>query len=181
VDSLLRPGDRYVDIGAYIGMLTLHACGLSDERTTPHLNLTSAHTGTATFGAVESSVAAIAVDVGTGDEVLSHSVTPIAVMKIDLEGFEVHVLRGLIGTIRRDMPLIVMEVIERYLRRAGTSCGEPNGWMTALGYTPCRLTVRRQRAFHRLVLRQVAPDAATEGDFLWAGRALPGSLIVDEA
>ncbi|MGV8996749.1 MAG: FkbM family methyltransferase [Parvibaculaceae bacterium] len=47
----------------------------------------------------------------TGDELLRQNDLPLGLVKIDVEGFELNVLRGLQERLRRDRPLLVVEVL----------------------------------------------------------------------
>lgn len=47
----------------------------------------------------------------TGDELLCQTDLPLGLVKIDVEGFELNVLRGLQERLRRDRPLLVVEVL----------------------------------------------------------------------
>jgi FkbM family methyltransferase len=61
----------------------------------------------------------------------------IDLLKIDVEGAEVEVLQGMEKTLARHRPrLIVVEVVETLLRRAGTSAAELEGLLTAYRYDP---------------------------------------------
>ena len=162
LDVVLQPGERFVDIGANIGMITLHArsrvgpsgqldcvepnpdcvamleehlrlngianarvhaCALSDSPGALDLNLTSAHTGTATLAPVEGVVRRIAVAVKVGDELLAAaSAAPVRLVKIDVEGFELHVLKGLRRTLTNDKPFVMTELIESSSPRPARAC-----------------------------------------------------------
>lgn len=47
----------------------------------------------------------------TGDDLLRQTDLPLGLVKIDVEGFELNVLRGLQQRLRRDRPLLVVEVL----------------------------------------------------------------------
>jgi FkbM family methyltransferase len=55
----------------------------------------------------------------------------VGFMKIDVEGFEAEVIRGATETIRRDRPILVVEMEEKHTRRP---IEEMVGEVTALGY-----------------------------------------------
>jgi len=68
----------------------------------------------------------------------------IKAIKIDVEGSETRVIRGMQETIRRHCPeVIVMETVSEHLERAGSSIEELDGLMLRLGY---RRKGRRRRA-----------------------------------
>lgn len=218
MDALLRPGDHFVDIGANIGMLTLHArhlvgatgridafepnpvcqaaitehlrmnnidnvvlhpCALSDVPGQMTLHMTSEHSGTATLTAVTGGSNNITVDVMLGDDELQGSPRLI---KIDVEGFELHVLRGVQQTLY-NTPFVLMELIEGHLKRAGTSVTEIAAFMQTRGYKPYGLSSSRRRRFlpERLVLHAINGPFDRFTDVLWARVTLPPSLALTVA
>lgn len=193
LSSLLEPGDRFVDIGANIGMITLHAAalvtetgevecfepnpecvatitenikindirhvrihpvGLSDSKGVLRLHLTSAHTGTATFADVDKYelVKVFEVQVLVGDDILLKNPKPVRLVKIDVEGFELHVLRGLKRTLDTFRPLLITEFVEEHFNRAGTSCDEIEQFLRSNGYRPYAITTGRRFLKHHLML-----------------------------
>jgi len=206
LDLLLRPGDRFVDIGANIGMITLHArslvgeagridcfepnpdcvaairanlalnaitnvvvhpCGLGEQAGPMTLHLTSEYTGTATLLDIgDATVRAFTVDVEVGDDAL---VEPPRVIKIDVEGFELQVLRGLRRTLAASAPFVITEVVESQLARAGTTTADLAAFFGALGYEVFGIDVRRDRLRNHMVLTPIADVAglAPFKDALW--------------
>lgn len=207
LDLLLRPGDRFVDIGANIGMITLHArslvgeagridcfepnpdcvaaihanlalnsianvvvhpCGLGEHAGPMTLHLTSEHTGTATLADTGGdTVRAFTVAVEVGDEALAEA--PRAI-KIDVEGFELQVLRGLRRTLAAYAPFVITEVVESQLARAGASIPELVSLFAEQGYKVYGIDVRRDRFRHHLALKEIGSVAefASFKDVLWA-------------
>jgi FkbM family methyltransferase len=71
------------------------------------------NTGTGSFivGFPLNRTTPIVLPIRQGDEVVTElGVTPVSLMKIDVEGFEPFVLQGLAHTLRKDCPIIVMEM-----------------------------------------------------------------------
>ncbi len=207
LDFLLRPGDKFVDIGANIGMITLHArflvgaegridcfepnpecvealqehlsinginnvfvhpCALAESAGSLRLYLTSAHSGTATLADVGgAAIRSHVVPVQVGDEVLTESPRLI---KIDVEGFELHVLKGLIRTLSLHKPFLITELVESHLQRAGTSVTEISDFLVNLGYQPFGIGTTRKGRRHELVLHSLARNSKSAGfdDVLWA-------------
>jgi FkbM family methyltransferase len=190
LDLILNPGDRFVDIGANIGMITLHArslvgkngridcfepnptcaakilthlsinnignvtihaCALSDHRGELHLNLTSDHSGTATLAKVDGVRHSFLVDVRVGDDVLTGG-QPIDVVKIDVEGFELRVLAGMRRTLVAFKPIVITELIESQLNRAGTTSAEVSKFLKDQGYVPFGVGSSRTFLRHELAL-----------------------------
>lgn len=208
LDLLLHPGDRFVDVGANIGMITLHArslvgddgridcfepnpdcvaaihanlilngitnvvihpCGLGDRAGPMILHLTSEHTGTATLADTgEDTVRKFSVDVEVGDEALRE---PPRVIKIDVEGFELQVLRGLRRTLADSAPFVITEVIESQLARAGSSTSDLVDLFAKQGYRAFGIGLLRNKAFRsHMSLNPIGgvADFAPFKDILWA-------------
>ncbi len=58
----------------------------------------------------------------------------VNVIKIDVQGFEMEVLRGAVRTIERDKPAVLCEVTPEVLHRAGSGVEELLGFFRTLGY-----------------------------------------------
>jgi FkbM family methyltransferase len=211
---LLAPGDRFVDVGANRGAITLcgaslvgvtgrvdsfepnpeccerirqtlalnrlqhvrvHPVALSDRSGTMTLRVIANYSGTATLASLPEDQRGLVtrqfeVQVLVGDDVLEGSAARPTLVKIDVEGYELHVLRGLRGTIERWHPAVVTEVQRDWLVRAGTSRSELLEFMSAQGYRAFGLTTRRCFLKHRLHLvpiDQNGVEQASFGDFLW--------------
>jgi FkbM family methyltransferase len=206
LDLLLRPGDRFVDIGANIGMITLHArslvgdggridcfepnpdcvaairanlalnsianvvvhpCALAEHAGPMTLHLTSEHTGTATLADTgDDTVRTFTVDVEVGDEALAEA--PRAI-KIDVEGFELQVLRGLRRTLADCTPFVITEVIESQLAKAGATTSDLVALFADHGYKAFGIDVRRDLVRPRMVLDAIGSMAefAPFKDILW--------------
>lgn len=206
--AVVRPGDRVVDIGANVGMITLmaarvvgpgghvdcfepnprcvdvlrhhvdanrleqvriHAMALSDSPGSLPLKLTSNHTGTGTLAPIEGVIDTVEVPVEVGDRAVSDG-PPIRLVKIDVEGFEMHVLRGLGEALRRDRPTLVTEFIESQFARAGTSGAAIAELLSGLGYRPFSLATRRHWFRHRLHLVGLDLGQPLSNDVLWIHR-----------
>jgi len=73
------------------------------------------------------------------DFVDSRRIDRIDAMKIDVEGFEMSVLRGGRRTLERLRPTLLIEVKEHHLQRAGLSREELYAYLRGLGYTSFRI------------------------------------------
>ncbi len=115
------------------------------------------------------------VPVARGDDVLAQldPSQPLAI-KIDVEGFEVPVLRGLAKTLRTRAPLVFVEVADAHQRRAGFSAQELRDQLEGIGYRAFVLRLRRRRLFGRsLVMAPLTADATGEVDALFVPRDGP--------
>jgi len=161
-DAILEPGDTFIDVGANIGFVSLHAArrvgpegrviafepqkaccermmksirmnqitqievhnmGLAERPGTLQLKIMMADTLT-TF-AIDDEIDGhevrdrIEVPVARGDDIVRERIVGNLMLKVDVEGFELYVLRGFEETIERYRPPILIEIVPRFLRRAG--------------------------------------------------------------
>ncbi|WP_146348266.1 FkbM family methyltransferase [Falsiphaeobacter marinintestinus] len=115
----------------------------------------------------------IEVPVARGDDVLPQHLSGDVLLKIDVEGFELFAMMGMSDTITRHKPAILLEVEDRYLKRAGTSVRDLFTWLQDRGYQAWDVaTTHSTLTGHRLTLGPV-PDLAAfhaiDGtpDLLW--------------
>jgi FkbM family methyltransferase len=204
LQSILREGDTFVDIGANEGMMSLLAsrivggsgkviafepnpvpralfesaiarntisnvtivpAGLGEMEATLPLSVPKINTGEGSFGGSQYSddeTEIVLCQVYRGDAVLSRE-SP-ALIKIDVEGFELHVLRGLEATLRRSRSPLIIEMVSDHLLRAGASVAEVNSFLFNLSYRPQRLALAGRNSL-RLV-SEIPPDLA-HADYLW--------------
>ena len=75
------------------------------------------------------------VSVKTGDQLSEiQNLSRIDLIKIDVEGFEYHVLKGLSATIHKHQPRIIFEYDENYWTRTGQSIVDCYNFLKALNY-----------------------------------------------
>ncbi|HYE61211.1 MAG TPA: FkbM family methyltransferase [Phycisphaerales bacterium] len=107
------------------------------------------------------------VQVLPGDEVLADAPDAPMAIKIDVEGFECRVLKGLTRTLSR-RPLVLTEAVPQWLERAGSSIAELFELMTSRGYSASAIGAARRPLQHRLTLRPVAAAGdLRDTDLLW--------------
>jgi len=68
------------------------------------------------------------------DWLAANPVGPVSACKIDTEGAELRVLRGMVRLLERDGPALAVEVIGEHLADFGASAGEVLGFLGARGY-----------------------------------------------
>lgn len=211
LSAILGKGDRFIDIGANIGMIslcavrlvgergevecfepnpdcvakirenislngltniTIHPVGLSDERGKMTLNLATTHTGTATFASIENPERSYSVEVLIGDDVLLSNKNIIKLIKIDVEGFELHVLKGLKRTLDTFKPFLITEFLESHFQRANTSGKEIKNYLTGKGYIPYSISSQRGLLGVQLKLVPIKDSAESDlsNDILWIHR-----------
>jgi FkbM family methyltransferase len=155
----------------------VHNCALGDERAELDLVVPPVHTGYGTLGSVAESgewtdSRRITVSVVPGDDVLAGSLDHLTAVKIDVEGFESRVVRGLRGTLSRWKPLVIAEVDDGLLRQAGSSGDELFGLLGGHGYSAFALDARRPNRLSpvRLTLRAIRRSSdlgARENNVVW--------------
>ena len=70
------------------------------------------------------------------DDYAAQNLTRVDLMKIDVDGYEISVLRGAAETIKKYRPVVVIEVYEDALRDAGGSSAELSAMFHGWGYQP---------------------------------------------
>ncbi len=206
--EILRPGDRFVDVGANIGMLTLlgsrlvgptgsvdsfepnprnleriagflaanhienvrvHPAALGEVPGKLPLSVPRNNSGEGTLTPMAGIEAngldrfqTFEVDVLVGDQVLAAHDAPPALIKIDVEGFELHVLSGLRQTLASARPVVTTEMKPEHLVRAGHTTNHLFELMGSHGYQAFRLETSGRGTSPKLDLR---PAGATDADY----------------
>jgi FkbM family methyltransferase len=109
-------------------------CGLGDSAAElPFYASTDHNQGTGTFAGGSTNPPAEIISVRPGDELLAErGDPPVVLAKIDVEGFEPDVLRGLRRTLDRCRPIVFFEWSPKSAQRAGTA--DPGTFLPA-GYS----------------------------------------------
>jgi len=95
------------------------------------------------------------------DELSARAVDRVDYIKIDVEGFELPVLRGAIETLTRNQAIIVqVEMVDRHARRYGYSLADLVAFMTDLSFRPHRVGQNHH-------LDRLPPQQPLYGDILW--------------
>lgn len=118
----------------------VHNLALSDHAGSATINMVNAgNYGASSFDKREEGTTPVSVNLTTGDAfVASHGIARVDFVKIDVEAHEVFVLRGMMDTLRRDLPFITMEwndplTIERLRGSAELQFLQDNYVMRVLG------------------------------------------------
>jgi FkbM family methyltransferase len=218
LETLLRPGDQYVDVGANIGLTALLARsrigatgkGVAFEpnpRAFARLKENFAMNGVTNFELVPSAVAdceSVQLLFVPRDEMLLGTFVPEkaegtrvevrtepadryveafdparpTLIKIDVEGYEVQVLRGLQSLLSRPNVIVVTEIADGKLRRAGYSREALHDLLSGFGFVAHTIDVRAGRWRKALELTAIpGPLDCKEYDSLFAR---PGSSVFRE-
>ena len=73
---------------------------------------------------------------------LLEEIRPVRLVKIDVEGAELHVLRGMQGLIERDRPYVITEIDDAFLREMGGDARQQCEFFTERGYKLHRIVKR---------------------------------------
>jgi hypothetical protein len=104
------------------------------------------HSGVASLRALEGAEQTT-VSTVSGDEAIS-GVARIDLIKIDVEGAETRVIRGLHNTLARDKPDLIVEVSHIYLQQAGSSGPELCNTIMEHGYRMFQIAWEGTRECH---------------------------------
>jgi len=127
--------------------------GLSDREGIMTLHVPAGNSGEASFGMLPyPDEFAIDVPVKVGDRLLDKEHPSL--IKIDVEGFEVRVLRGLEETLKRARPIVITEMIERQLVQCGSNRAEMIELMRKFGYQGFGMVLKREGLQHALQLTE---------------------------
>jgi FkbM family methyltransferase len=157
--ALSRNGLDWVDVRPF---------GVSDERAVLQMTIPQINSGEGSFGRPDYDSAemdVIEAQVVVGDEELVGE-TP-RLVKIDVEGYELHVLKGLRETLARAKPMVSIEVVRKHLENAGTSPEEIADLFASHGYRGWKVSHsgRGRRLRVALLPPVLTPDLWD--DFLW--------------
>ncbi|MEG4071910.1 FkbM family methyltransferase [Microcoleus sp. Pol14C2] len=151
--------------------VSLHQCGLSNERNELTLTVPTDVTGLGTFAQLAEKDRSLIsnqyqVPVYPGDEMLPDNLPGATFIKIDVEGFEVNVIKGFSQTLQKLRPAVLTEVVGSHLERAGSSVAELCSVMDDFGYEAFNLEAKREGLGHRLQLSKAQAGKMTD-DVVW--------------
>jgi len=121
-----------------------HQLALSDHAGSAILSLDDPNnTGSATLHPVSKGVHTEAVRCERLDDFFRSAPPPrLDLIKIDVEGAEIHVLEGAEETLRRYAPIVLVEVVDSNQQAAGFSMQQLFAWLQDRGYRPHEIGAR---------------------------------------
>jgi FkbM family methyltransferase len=145
--------------------------GLGDKDDTLVLSSPKINSGEASFGRSNygpDDIDIFQCPVRRGDDILAGK-TP-KLIKIDVEGFEFHALKGLEKLLNTQHPPVVMEMISGHLANADTKVSDIVSFMTGLGYEPFQISLKRSWFRHTLEISKTSVAENINDDILWIHR-----------
>ena len=145
---------------------------LSDAEGDAILSVVTKHTGMGTLASVPHEDRNLVskshhIRMVRGDEVLPALKGPVAI-KIDVEGYECHALRGLERTLDAHHPMVITEVVAAHLTRAGSGVSTLLDLMHSRGYRGLGLGTIRSGFRHRLSLTPLNSSSLLQmNDVVW--------------
>lgn len=114
--------EKSVHSNHFENIVHTHNCAIGEIETTESLYV-SKNVGGSSLVNDDNTVETISVHIKNGDKELSN-VSRIDVIKIDVEGYEYEVLKGIQGTLHKHMPIIFMEFSGNFYHMQGKGNGE---------------------------------------------------------
>lgn len=149
--------------------VTMHSVALSDTPGNMVLSVPRANSGEATLANskyASDEVDVYNVDVCVGDVLLA-DVQPDYI-KIDVEGFEPYVVRGLESLLRKHLPILMTEVVTDHLARAGETPQTLNDFLSSIGYEAFSTTLQRRGwKQHTALVSWSAQTHTDDVDVIW--------------
>lgn len=156
----------HIDLN-HLSTIRAQNVGLSDRAGELELNVPDINSGEASFtGTGYSDATTVSCPVLVGDDAIGE--TTVSFIKIDVEGFEYRVLKGLEKTIERDRPWIITEIVKDHLCRDGRTPADLDDLLRPIGYAPMRIALQGRGSAQNLSLTDFKPDKdEIDCDVLW--------------
>ncbi len=169
----------HIDMNRISSVRTYNA-GLADAPGELTLSVPKKNSGEASFtGTNYADAETVSCPILKGDDEIGEQ--KIACIKIDVEGFEMRVLRGLLKIIERDRPWIITEIVRSHLSRDGQVPADLDDLLRPCGYTPMRINLAGQKGRNKKLELRAFDPATEEGDVLWVPddqrNALAGVIV----
>jgi FkbM family methyltransferase len=127
-----------------VTQIELHGVAVSDARGEVQFHAAPpSHTGLSSLRKLPDASATYTVPTLALDDLLD-TLPPVRLVKLDVEGAEMRVLRGMRKLLERDRPFLISEVNDQFLRELGASSAELCAHLEAAGYRLQRIGPRGQ-------------------------------------
>lgn len=121
-----------------------------------HYNRNSAEAGDGTPAvSKDDSGTMTATGIAVDTLVVRGNIPPPAVVKIDVEGHEYEVLKGMRHTLEHNNVQLFIEVHDRFLKEAGVNPADMLGWLQQIGYQQCGALGEESRFERHIVLKKM--------------------------
>ncbi len=146
--------------------VTLHPLALADRvQSAPFFVASEAHTGLSSLRDLGDRTHRVAEVATAPLDHLIDTIPPVRLMKIDVEGAELRVLRGARGLLERDRPDLLLELTDAFLQELGGSAEQVCEWLAGFGYSLYRIGAHAHlQPIHQAPLEQchvLAPGRST--------------------
>jgi len=147
--------------------ITIHPFALGSRNEELMLSIPLYNSGQGTFSHNlydKESTQQVRSQVKIGDEILK--LEQLSFIKIDVEGFEPNVIKGLVSTIERHQPIIITEINRGFLASCGSSFEDLAHLMADLNYRGYKLGIRKTNGDYDWHLTCI-DDEANDFDAVW--------------
>lgn len=152
-----------------ITTIDLRNAAMGDEPGRLELFIPDENHGEASFGKHSFARAGKTVEVEVVDGGTLADLETIELVKIDVEGFEEHVLKALGPALERHRPFVITEMVGVHLTRCGSSVEAIVALMSGLGYNGMRYGCEKVGLYKRRAVLTPYPEANYPGEsnVLW--------------
>lgn len=143
-------------------IVELHNAAIADTDGTMPMFVPSSNHGESSLAGGSEGREGKSIDVTTTTAAFLLELPRIDLVKIDVEGFELHVLKTLRSTLERFRPPVISEVMDEHLSRAGTTSQDLRDCMADIGYLPFGIGIENHGLFCQRA--QLLPVTLSGGD-----------------
>lgn len=160
-------------------VVTLHNAAIADRNGEMDLYIPASNHGEASLATDFRDRAGQKVSVRVSDGSELAALDCIDLVKIDVEGFELTVVKSIAPTLERLKPFVISEVMDEHLSRAGTSSSELANFMATIDYVGFALTYEDAGLLRQSAkLAPFAPGGKpADGNVIWSHKDRAEELL----